>query len=105
MLFRPGPDVTAALTPGWGPRPPAGLCPPGLAGVLEIGCELLAERGSVLGVQIDLIIGAVEGESHRLLRRAAGQIVFEGYRYFLGHLYLPGFYRCLKRILTTDLRP
>jgi hypothetical protein len=60
--------------------------------VLYVGRELLADRGSVLGVQVDLIAGAVEGEPHRLLRRAAGQIVFQGYGYFLGHRCLPGFH-------------
>jgi hypothetical protein len=79
MFFRPGPDVTAALTADGGPpAAPARLCPPGSAGVLEIGRELLAQRGAVLGVQVDLIVGAVEGEPYRQLGRAAGQIVFEG---------------------------
>ena len=50
--------------------------------MLEIGRELLAQRGAVLGVQVDFIVGAVEGEPYRLLGRAAGQIVFEGYRDF-----------------------
>src|SRR6266851_2819291 len=103
VLFRPGPDITAALTADCGPPGPARLCPPGLAGVLKIGRELLAERGGVLGVQVNLIVGAVEGEPHRLLRRAAGQIVFQGYGYFLGHLYLPDFYRCLYRTLASVL--
>src|SRR5216684_1555447 len=77
LLLRPGPDVTAALTARCGPPGPAGRCPPGLAGVLKVGCELLAERGGVLGVQVDLIVGALEGEPYRLLRRATGQIIFQ----------------------------
>jgi hypothetical protein len=39
VLFRPGPDITAALTVDCGPTAPARLCPPGLAGVLKIGRE------------------------------------------------------------------
>jgi hypothetical protein len=57
------------------------------AGVLKICRELLAERGGVRGVQVDLIVGALEGEPRRLLCRAAGQIVFENYGYLLGDLY------------------
>jgi hypothetical protein len=53
------------------------------------GRELLAERGSVLGVQVDLIVGAIEGEPHSLHRRAAGQVVFQGDGYFLCHQCLP----------------
>src|SRR6266516_2788674 len=45
MLLCPGPDITAALTARRGPPAPARLCPPGLAGVLKIGRQLLAERG------------------------------------------------------------
>jgi hypothetical protein len=56
--------------------------------VLQVGRELLAELGGVLGIQVDLIVGAVEGEPHGLLRRAAGQIVFQDDGYFLGHLNL-----------------
>jgi len=71
VLLRPGPpDITAALTAGCDPSGSASRCPPGPAGVLQIGRELLAERGDVLGVQVDLIIGAIESEPHRLLRRA-----------------------------------
>src|SRR5215468_12725303 len=44
--------------------------------------QLLAERGGVLGVQVDLIIRAVESEPDGLLCRAAGQIVFEYDAYF-----------------------
>jgi hypothetical protein len=61
----------------------------GPAGMLEVGPELLAERGGVLGVQVDLIAGALEGEPDRLLGRAAGQVVFQGDGYFLGDLTLP----------------
>ena len=59
--------------------------------MLYKGCELLAERGGVLGIQVDLIVGALEGKPHRLLGRAAGQIVFQHDGYFLGHRYLPDF--------------
>jgi hypothetical protein len=54
--------------------------------VLYVGSELLAERGGVLGVQVDFIVGAVKGEPHGLLRRATGQIIFQDYGYFLRHI-------------------
>jgi hypothetical protein len=59
--------------------------------VLKVGRKLLAERRGVLGAQVDLIIGALEGKPHGLLGWAAGQIVFQHDGYFLGHLYLPDF--------------
>src|SRR5579859_6192691 len=54
MLFRPGPDITRTL--------PTRCGPPGAAGMLDVGRELLAQRSGVLGVQVDLIIRALEGE-------------------------------------------
>ena len=87
VLLRPGPDITRALPAGRGPPGPAGLCPAGLAGVLHIGRELPAERGTVLGIQVDLIIGALEGEPQGLRCRAAGQIVFQRDGYLLGRRY------------------
>ncbi len=53
------------------------------------GASWLPERGGVLGAQAGLIVCAIDGEPHGLLCRAAGQIVFEGDGYFLGHLSLP----------------
>src|SRR6266704_3643546 len=103
VLLCPGPDITAALTAG--PPGPARLGPPGLAAVLNVGRELLAERGGVLGVQVDLIAGAIESEPHRLLRRAAGQIIFQDDSYFLGHRYLPTSMGCLHRTLPRVLCP
>jgi len=61
--------------------------PPGFAGVLHIGRELLAERSAILGVQVDLIVGAFEGEPQGLRCRAAGQIVFQRDGYLLGRRY------------------
>jgi len=55
--------------------------------VLKVGGELLAELGGVLGVQVDLIIGALEREPGSLLGRAAGQVVLKDDAYFLGHLF------------------
>jgi hypothetical protein len=89
VVFRSGPDITGALTAGHGTPGPARWCPPGLAGVLEERGELLAERGGVLLVQVDLIVRAADGEPHRLLRRAAIQVIVEGDSDFLGHLGLP----------------
>src|SRR5579859_970338 len=89
MLFRPGADITRALAAGCGPPGTARLRPPGAAGVLKVGRELLAERGGVLGVQVDLIVGAVEREPDGVLGWAAGQVVFEHDAYFLSHRCLP----------------
>jgi len=51
-------------------RPPrAGLSPPGLAGMLDERCELAAQRRSVLLAQIDLLLGAIDPESHRFIGR------------------------------------
>src|SRR5215510_11773606 len=85
MFFCPDPDITRALPAGRGPPGPAALGAPGPAGMLEVGPELLAERSGVLGVQVDLTVGAIEGEPHRLLCRAAGQVVFQRDGHFLGH--------------------
>src|SRR5690348_6119243 len=71
VVLRPGPDITAALTAGRGTPWPTRLRPPGLAGMLDERGELLAKRSGVLLVQVDLIVRAAEGETHRLLCRAA----------------------------------
>jgi hypothetical protein len=73
VLVRPGPDVTRALAAGCSPPGAARLRPPGPAGMRNVGRELLAERGGVLGVQVDLIAGALEREPDSLLARAAGR--------------------------------
>ncbi len=69
-LFRPCPDAPAAVPAGCGPRRPTALSPPGLAGMTGERCELAAERRGVLGAQIDLILGAIHPEPHRLVCRA-----------------------------------
>jgi hypothetical protein len=40
-------------------------------------CELAAERRGVRGAQIDLILGAIDPEAHRLGCRAPIKIIFE----------------------------
>jgi hypothetical protein len=52
VLFDPGPDIIRALAVSGGPPGAARLRPAGPAGVLNIGRELLAELGGVLGVQV-----------------------------------------------------
>jgi transposase len=42
--------------------------------MLQVGRELLAERGSVLGIQVDLIVGAVERITYRLSLRGNRRI-------------------------------
>src|SRR5262249_14850164 len=51
--------------------------------------QLLAEGGGVLGAQVDLIIGAADGEPHGLIGRAAIEIVLQRDGYLLGHRNLP----------------
>ena len=89
MHLRPCPDITRALTIRRSPPRPPRRCPPGPAGVFNKRRQFLAERGGVLGVQVDLIIDAVECEPDGLLGGAAGQIVLQDDDYFLNHLYLP----------------
>ena len=64
-----------------------GCARPAGAGVLQVGRELLAELRGVLGVQVDLIVGAVKREPDSLLGRAAGQVIFKDHGYFLGHVF------------------
>jgi len=56
MLLCPGADISGALAVGHRPRGAARLRPPGPAGVRKVGRELLAERGGVLGVQVDRVV-------------------------------------------------
>src|SRR6266487_178393 len=77
LVFRPRPDTTAALATGCGTPRPAALCPSSLAGMVDEGRELAAERRGVLPAQIDLILRAVQAESHRRIRPAPINIVFE----------------------------
>src|SRR5690349_17704894 len=89
MLLRPGPDITRTLPAGRRPPGPAGRRLPGLPGVLDVRREQVAEHGGVLGAQVDLITGALDGEPHGLIRRAAGQVVLQHHRHFLRHHCLP----------------
>jgi hypothetical protein len=57
--------------------------------VADEGLELAAERLGVLLAQVDLVRRAVEGEPHRLIRRAAIKIVFQNDGYLLRHPGLP----------------
>ena len=92
LVFRPRPDIAAALRARGPPRPTA-LSPPGPAGMIDERGELLAERRGVLGAQIDLILGAVHPEPHRLIRGAPIKIILEFDGYLLcypGLLAAPG---------------
>jgi hypothetical protein len=51
------------------------LSSPGRAGVLDERCELVAECGGVLVVQVDLV-RAADGETNGLVGRATIKIVF-----------------------------
>ena len=102
VLFRPGPDVTRALTVSRGPPGATRLRPSGSAGMRKVGLELLAERGGVLGVQVNLIVRALEREPDSLLGRAAGQIVPKDDGYFLGHVFTFPRSRVLHRTVAVS---
>jgi hypothetical protein len=55
-------------------------------------CQLLAEAGSVLGIQVYLVIPAIHAEHKGFVGRTAGQIVLELYFDFL-HLFPPNIMR------------
>jgi hypothetical protein len=73
LVFRPGPDVRAALPAGGSPLRPVPLSFARLAGVFDVEGELLAESTSAGGVQADLVVGASDPEPHRLIRGAASR--------------------------------
>src|SRR5215471_21098450 len=104
-LLRPRPDITRTLTVGRRVPLSAGLCPSSLAGVLNVGRELLVERGGVLGAQVDFVVGALEGEPHGLIGRAAGEVVLQSDGYLLSHLQPPILRSCLHRIRLAVFRP
>ena len=79
-----------------------GLRPPGPAGMRQAGGELRAERGGVLGVQVDLIAGVLEREPDGLPGRAAGQVVLQDGGYFLGHLFTFSPSRALHRTVAAS---
>lgn len=51
-------------------------CRPGLARMLGEGCQLLAEGPGIVRIQVDLILGAADGEPQRLLGWAPVKIVY-----------------------------
>jgi hypothetical protein len=58
---------------------------PGLAGVLDERRELGAEGAGVLLAQVDFVRAAVEPEPHRLVGKAAVQIVLQRDGHLLSH--------------------
>jgi hypothetical protein len=57
--------------------------------MLDERCEPAAQRRSVLLARIDLILGAIDPESHRFSRRAPIKIILEFDGYLLCHPGLP----------------
>ena len=53
--------------------------------MIDERCELAAERRGVLLAQIDLILGAIDPEAHRLVCRAPIKIILEFDGYLLCH--------------------
>src|SRR5215472_5302589 len=83
---------SACSSRGWSRSPGSGCAgstpapsSPSPAGVLDERRQPLAERAGVLLVQVDLVGRAADYEPHRLVGRAALQIVFERYGYFRRH--------------------
>lgn len=69
VLSRPGPDIAAALTSRRVSRRSAALSTPRLTSMSNVRRELLAQRGRVLLVQINLVLEAAQPEPDRLIRR------------------------------------
>ncbi len=67
-------------------------------GALYESCQLLAERGRVLGVQVYVVVQAVQAERNGFIGRTAGQIVLELY-FELLHLLPPNMLRHPSRSL------
>ena len=92
---RPGRSALRARLAAVGPG--RCRCPlPALGACSIVRGELLAESAGVLGVQVDLVVGAADPEPHRFLRRATIEIVFEDDGYLrcivasmpvMGHLH------------------
>ena len=60
-------------------------------GPLDEGCQLPAEGGRVLGVQVYLVIAAVDAERKGFVGRTAAQIVLE-LDFDLLHLFPPEYH-------------
>jgi hypothetical protein len=65
LVFRPRPDVAAALTARCGTRRPAALSASGLSGMFDVGRDLPAEPAGILLAEVDLVFRAA-------VRRRAG---------------------------------
>src|SRR5580658_10698362 len=77
VLFGPGPHF-GAVPAGRRRTPRPGTLPAAVpAGVIDKRCQLRAEPARVHSAQVNLILRRTEAEPHRLLRRAAVEIVFE----------------------------
>src|SRR5262249_60552924 len=77
LVFRPRPDIAAALTARCGTHRPAALPPSSPAGVLDVGRDLPAEPAGVLLAEVDLVVHAAEPEPQRLIRRAFIKVVLD----------------------------
>jgi hypothetical protein len=112
MLFGPGPDGPAAPADGRGARRAAVALPRrGPTGMIDERRELAAERGGVVAIQIDLIVGAGKAEPQGLVGRTAVEIIFQsdsGPGYRLGPMRamaLPAPYRPGRIDAVTQRRP
>src|SRR5689334_11998128 len=84
----PRPAAAAGRPPGTAPRPPRRL---------HVARQRVPQRAGMLGVQIDLILGAVQSEADGALSLAAVKVIDEHSLDLLGHdaacprrLHLPG---------------
>jgi hypothetical protein len=88
-VFGPGPDIAATPAARGAAAQPLRLPTPGLAGMLDKRCQFGAERSSVLGAQVDLIVRAIHPEPHCLIGRATIEVILQRDGYSLSHLNLP----------------
>jgi hypothetical protein len=70
LVFRPRPDIAAALTARSSTHRAGALSPSRLAGMVNVGRDLPAEPAGILLAEVDLVVGAAEPEPQRLIRRA-----------------------------------
>jgi hypothetical protein len=79
FMVGPGAYSAAALPASWCPGGHAGALAAYRSRAIDERRELLAERGSVLCIQVDFKRSAVHRERHGLVGWTAGQVVFELY--------------------------
>ena len=70
-------------------RPRSARCPANLARVLHVRTQRAPQLVTVLGVEVDLVLGAVEGKADGAFSRATVDVVNEQRLDLLGHAAYP----------------